>query len=128
MTRAKPEHMVAAYRCHLPCAVHRFEQDFEARVAHLCFPVKRRNAIRTTNLPLRTFAEQHPRLKVLVNAFGERLVFELMYAALNRAAEIWRRLHIDAFELRRFKAVRDELEEEHRKRYGPAVNASRKTS
>jgi transposase-like protein len=46
--------------------------------------------IRTTNLLERLFGEERRRMKIVANAFGERAVLKLMYAALIRASESWR--------------------------------------
>ena len=47
-------------------------------------PVKHRKAIRTTNLLERLFGEERRRLKVIPNAWGEKAVLKLMFAAMNR--------------------------------------------
>jgi hypothetical protein len=46
----------------------------------------------TTNLLERLFVEERRRLKIIPNAFGERAVLKLMFGALIRAAERWRRV------------------------------------
>ena len=43
----------------------RFQDDFEACIAHLRMPVRHRKAIRTTNLLERLFGEERRRLKVI---------------------------------------------------------------
>src|SRR5206468_2828702 len=81
----------------LPSAVACLEDDFEACIAHLRFPLGHRRAIRTTNLLERLFGEERRRTKVIPHAFGERAVLKLIYAALIRAAERWRGLRITEF-------------------------------
>jgi putative transposase len=49
--------LVADYARELPNAVTCFEDDFEACIAHLRFPVTHRRALRTTNLLERLFLE-----------------------------------------------------------------------
>jgi transposase-like protein len=66
------------------------DDDFEARIAQLRFPLGHRRVIRTTNLLERLFGEERRRTKVIPHAFGERAVLKLMYAALIRAAVRWR--------------------------------------
>ena len=56
-----------------------FEDDFEACIAHLRFPIAHRRAIRTTNLLERLFLEERRRTKIIPHAFGERAVLKLMY-------------------------------------------------
>jgi putative transposase len=84
------------------------DDDFEACIAHLRFPLGHRRAIRTTNLLERLFGEERRRTKVIPHAFGERAVLKLMYAALIRAAERWRGIRITEFELRQLNAIRGE--------------------
>ncbi|HTP01982.1 MAG TPA: transposase, partial [Anaerolineales bacterium] len=98
------------YGRELASAVACFQDDFEACIAHLKFPLAHRRAIRTTNLLERLFGEERRRTKVIPHAFGERAVLMLMYAALIRAAERWRGLRVTEFELRQLKVIREELD------------------
>src|SRR3546814_7178118 len=82
--------LVADYEKDLPSAVTCFQDDFEACIAHLRLPVTHRRATRTTNLLERLFLEERRRLKIIPNAFGEKPVLKLMFAAMTRAAERWR--------------------------------------
>ena len=59
--------------------------------------------IPVTNLLERLFVEERRRLKIIPNAFGERAVLKLMYAALIRAAERWRSARSTEFEQRQLK-------------------------
>ena len=93
----------------LPSAVACLEDDFEACIAHLRFPLGHRRAIRTTNLLERLFGEERRRTKIIPHAFGERAVLKLMYAALIRAAERWRGIRISE-EQRQLKAIREEID------------------
>src|SRR5262249_596721 len=74
-----------------PSALACLQDDFEACIAHLRFPLAHRRAIRTTNMERR-------RTKVIPHAFDERAVLKLMYAALIRAAERWRGFRMTEFE------------------------------
>ena len=87
--------------------------DFEACIAHLRMPVTHRRAIRTTNLLERLFVEERRRLKIIPNAWGERPVLKLMFGAMTRAAERWRRVRFTEFERRQIEAVRQELDAEY---------------
>ena len=53
------------------------------------------------------------RLKIIPNAFGEKAVLKLMFAAMTRAAERWRAVRITEFERRQMDALRDELDQEY---------------
>jgi putative transposase len=108
----------------LPSAVTCLEDDFEACIAHLRFPLGHRRAIRTTNLLERLFGEERRRTKVIPHAFGERAVLKLMYAALIRAAEHWRGIRITEFEQRQLRAIHAELNTDFATRNAPAIPAS----
>jgi len=113
----------ATYGRDLPSAVGCLEDDFEACIAHLKFPLGHRRAIRTTNLLERLFGEERRRTKVIPHAFGERAVLKLMYAALIRAAERWRGIRISEFEQRQLRAIREEIDKDFAARNAPAATA-----
>ncbi len=123
LARVLRDDIAATYGRDLPAAVACLDEDFEAAIAHLRFPLGHRRAIRTTNLLERLFGEERRRTKVIPHAFGERAVLKLMYAALIRAAEHWRGVRITEFERRQLKALRDELDKEFTARTAPAVTA-----
>jgi len=112
---------VQTYERELPAVVQCFRDDFDACIAHLRFPLRHRRVVRTTNLLERLFLEERRRTKVIPNAFGERPVLKLMYAAVIRAAERWRGIAIGEFEQRQLRAIRDELGRAHAVRVAPAV-------
>lgn len=108
-----------------PAAVACFEDDFEACIAHLRFPIAHRKVIRTTNLLERLFVEERRRTKIIPNfSHGERPVLKRMYAALIRGAERWRSIQMSVFETRQLEAIRQELDEEHRRRHAPPARSS----
>jgi len=124
LARLLRDDIVAAYGNDLASAVACLEDDFEACIAHLKFPLAHRRAIRTTNLLERLFGEARRRTKVIPHAFGERAVLKLMYAALIRAAERWRAIKMTEFERRQLKAIRDELDRAHAQRTAPVVKTN----
>jgi transposase-like protein len=69
LARLLRDDLVATYGRDLPSAVACFDDDFEACIAHLRFPVGHRRAIRTTNLLERLSGEERPRTKVIPHAF-----------------------------------------------------------
>jgi len=111
--------VAAEYEARFPSAVKCFLDDFEACIAHLRFPIAHRRVIRTTNLLERLFGEERRRMKIVANAFGERAVLKLMYAALIRASETWRGVVVNPFELKQLEAVGAELDAEHARRHAP---------
>jgi transposase-like protein len=104
-----------------PTAVACFEEDFEACIAHLVFPITHRRAIRSTNLLERLFEENRRRTKVLPHAFGERPMLKLMFAAVIRAAEKWRKLKVTNFEREQLRQLREEMNEKFKRRHTPAA-------
>lgn len=64
------------------------------------------------------------RTKVIPHSFGERAVLKLMYAALIRASQSWRRVVINEFEKRQIEELRGQIEEEFKQRTAPAVSGA----
>jgi len=81
--------------------------------------------IRTTNLLERLFGEERRRMKVIANAFGERPVLKLMYAALIRATAQWRGITVTAFERKQWELLRQEIDAAHSQRHVSPVPRSR---
>ncbi len=101
------------YEREFPSAVACFDDDFEACIAHLRLPMAQRKSARTTNLLERLFGEERRRTKVIPHAFGEKAVLKLMFAALIRASQSWRRVSISDFEQRQLADLRLLLRAEH---------------
>jgi transposase-like protein len=125
IARDLAEDLVADYEAELPSALACFRDDFEACIAHLRMPVTHRRAVRTTNLLERLFLEERRRLKIIPNAFGEKAVLKLMFAAMTRAADRWRAVKITDFERHQMAAVRAELDQEYEARTGLAKQTSK---
>jgi putative transposase len=121
MARLAQEEFIKRFERELPSASACFLDDFEACIAHLRLPIAHRRVARTTNLLERLFGEERRRTKVIPHAFGERPVLKLMYAALIRASQTWRRVLISEFELKQLEALREELDTEYRARMQPAT-------
>jgi putative transposase len=121
LARLLREDIVTTYGSDLPAAVACLNDDFEACIAHLQFPLAHRRVIRTTNLLERLFGEERRRTKVIPHAFGERAVLKLMYAALIRASERWRGIRVTEFEQRQLNAIRNDLDRAHAERTAPAI-------
>jgi transposase-like protein len=124
LARLLRDDLAAIYSRDLPSAVACLDDDFAAWIAHLKFPLGHRRAICTTNLLGRLFSEERRRTKVIPQAFGERAVLKLMYAALIRAAERWRAIKVSEFEQRQLKAIRDEIDTDFTVRNAPAAGAT----
>ncbi|MCC7017450.1 MAG: IS256 family transposase [Rhodospirillales bacterium] len=124
LARVLADDLRATFGRDLPSAVACCEDDFEACVAHLAFPLAHRRAIRTTNLLERLFGEERRRTKVIPHAFGERAVLKLMYAALIRCAERWRAIRMTEFERRQLKAIKEEIDRDVAERTKPLASAT----
>ena len=123
LARLLRDDIASTYARDLPSAVACLDDDFEACIAQLRFPLGHRRAIRTTNLLERLFGEERRRTKVIPHAFGERAVLKLMYAALIRAAERWRGIRITEFEQRQLRAIQEEIDKDFAARNAPAAAA-----
>ncbi|MEW6125402.1 MAG: IS256 family transposase [Pseudomonadota bacterium] len=121
LARMLRDDLAATYGHELDSAIRCLDEDFEACIAHLQFPLAHRRTIRTTNLLERLFEEERRRTKTIPHAFGERAVLKLMYAAIIRAARHWCRLRITEFERRQLQAMRAELDRAHAERTAPAA-------
>jgi putative transposase len=119
--RMLKEPLIKRWQKKFPTAVACFEEDFEACIAHLVFPITHRRAIRSTNLLERLFEENRRRTKVLPHAFGERPMLKLMFAAVIRAAGKWRKLKVSNFEREQLRHLREEMNENFKRRHTPAV-------
>lgn len=111
--------ILANYDRDLPSAVACLQDDFEACIAYLKFPLAHRRTIRTTNMLERLFGEERRRTKVIPHAFGERALLKLIYASLIRAAQRWNGFCISPFERRQLDAIRQELDRAHAERTAP---------
>ena len=60
-------------------------------------------------------------MKIVANAFGERAVLKLMYAALIRASESWRGIAVKPLERKQLQAIGEELDAEYRKIHEPTT-------
>lgn len=111
LARLVRDEFVKRFEREFPTATACFLDDFEACIAHLRLPIAHRRAIRTTNLLERLFGEERRRTKVIPHAFSEKPILKLMYAALIRASQTWRRILISEFEIKQIEELRSELDE-----------------
>jgi transposase-like protein len=107
--RRKAAQVIEMYEREYPAAMKSFADDLEASLAHLRVPEAHRKFVRTTNLIERAFEEQRRRTKVIPRFFDERSCLKLAFAALDRAARGWQRIHISDSEQRQLATLRSEL-------------------
>lgn len=118
------EGFVKRFEQALPSATRCCLDDLQAGIAQLTRPIAHRRVSRTTNLLERLFGEARRRTKVIPQAFGERPVLKLMYAALIRASQRWRRVVINEFELRQIDDLSAALDEAFKQRTASTVNTA----
>ena len=124
LARMAKDEFVKRFERELPTATACFLDDFEACIAHLRLPIAHRRAIRTTNLLERLFGEERRRTKIIPHAFAEKPILKLMYAALIRASQSWRRIVISEFELKQIEELASELDDLFKQRTAPAVQSA----
>jgi transposase-like protein len=124
VARQLKDDVVRRYEKSLPSAAQCFQDDFEACIAHLRFPLAHRRAIRTTNMLERLLEEDRRRTKVMPHAFGERPLLKVMFAAVIRASSKWRGLKMTAFERQQLEMIRTELDDAFKQRHKPAAKRS----
>lgn len=122
VARGIAEEFCRNYEKEFPSAVACFMDDFEACIAHLRLPIAQRKTTRTTNLLERLFAEDRRRTKVIPHAFGEKPILKLMFAALMRASQSWRRVVISEFELKQLHELRHQLATDAATHSSPKTN------
>jgi transposase-like protein len=98
------ERMIAKFERDHPSAMMSFQEDLEARLAHLKLPAAHRRSVRTTNLAERSFGEERRRAKVIPRFRGERECLKLVFGVLWRASERWRRVKFSEHERRQLQA------------------------
>jgi transposase-like protein len=102
--------LISRFQDQYPAAMKSFAHDLEASLAHLKLPPTHRKFVRTTNLIERSFAEQRRPTKVIPRFFDERSCLKLAFAAVQRAAKRWQRVHISELERRQLELLRSQLQ------------------
>jgi len=115
------EELVCLYQADLPSAVSCFQDDFDACIAYLEFPVTHRKTIRTTNFLERLFLEERRRTKVIPHAFDEKPLLKLMYDSILLALETWRNLSVSESESRKLESIRLKQNEQFEKNHAPVI-------
>lgn len=96
--RKRARELIEKYRRQHPSAMACLEDDLEASLNHLKLPGTHRRTVRTTNLCERSFVEERRRAKVLPRFRSERECLKLVFAALWRSSERWRKVKFTALE------------------------------
>jgi putative transposase len=89
-----------------PSMVQCFQDDLEACLVHLEYPLGHRRFIRTTNLLERCFEEQKRRTKVLPQHEHEKAALKLVFAVLLRASKKWTKVKMTPLEIAQLRNLR----------------------
>jgi len=93
-----------------PAAMRCFQDDLEACLVYLHCPLAHHKSIRTTNLLERAFQESRRRTKVIPKFFTEKACLKLVFSALWKTSQRWRKVTMTELEQQQLKLLRKELE------------------
>ena len=93
-----------------PAAMRSFNDDLEACLVYLRCPLAHHKAIRTTNLLERAFQESRRRTKVIPHFFTEKACLKLVFSALWKTSQRWRKVTMTQLEQQQLDLLRQELE------------------
>jgi putative transposase len=100
------EQVTSKYAAPYPSAVQCFNDDLDACLTHLKYPVGHRRYIRTTNMLERTFEEEKRRTKVMPQHQNERSAVGLVFAVLHRVSKRWFKVSMTPLELTQLRELR----------------------
>lgn len=89
-----------------PSVVKCLNDDLDACLEQLSFPLAHRKFIRTTNLLERAFVEEKRRTKIIPAHVNERGAIKLVFGSLIRASASWRRVAMTQLELAQLRTLR----------------------
>jgi len=101
--------VLKTYQSDYPAAMHSFQDDWEACVAHLRCPAIHHKRIRTTNLLERSFLEERRRTRAIPRFFSEKSCLKLVFATLWRASQRWQGVRMSDIERQQLKLLRHQL-------------------
>jgi putative transposase len=98
------------YQKEHPAAMRSFNDDLEACLVYLRCPLAHHKAMRTTNLLERAFQESRRRTKVIPHFFTEKACLKLVFSALWKTSQRWRKVAMTELEQQQLELLRKELE------------------
>jgi transposase-like protein len=101
--------VLKTYQSDYPAAMHSFQDDWEACVAHLRCPAIHHKRIRTTNLLERSFLEERRRTRTIPRFFSEKSCLKLVFATLWRASQRWQGVRMSHIERQQLRLLRRQL-------------------
>jgi putative transposase len=109
MAQERAAEVLQEYQEAYPAAMRSFSDDLEACLAYLRCPLAHHKAIRTTNLLERAFQESRRRTKVIPHFFTEQACLKLVFSALWKTSQRWRRVTMTELERQQLALLRREL-------------------
>ena len=109
MAQDRAAELLHAYQETYPAAMRSFSNDLEACLVYLRCPLVHHKSIRTTNLLERAFQESRRRTKVIPHFFTERACLKLVFSALWKTSQRWRRVAMTDLERQQLALLRREL-------------------
>jgi putative transposase len=98
------------YQKQHPGAMRSFNDDLDACLVYLRCPLAHHKSIRTTNLLERAFQESRRRTKVIPHFFTEKACLKLVFSALWKTSQRWRKVTMTELEQQQLELLRQELE------------------
>ncbi len=98
------------YQKEHPAAMRSFNDDLQACLVYLRCPLAHHKSIRTTNLLERAFQESRRRTKVIPHFFTEKACLKLVFSALWKTSQRWRKVTMTELEQQQLELLRKELE------------------
>jgi putative transposase len=98
------------YQKEHPAAMRSFNDDLEACLVYLRCPLAHHKSIRTTNLLERAFQESRRRTKVIPHFFTEKACLKLVFSALWKTSQRWRKVTMTELEQQQLELLRKELD------------------
>jgi putative transposase len=92
-----------------PAMIKCFQEDYEACLIQLEFPLGHRRIIRTTNLIERSFVEEKRRTKIIPQHQNEKGAMKLVFGVLLRASQNWQRITMKELDLVMLRNIRQTI-------------------
>jgi putative transposase len=107
--RQRLQELIQRYQSRFPEACRCLQDDWEASLNHLHFPLRHRIYIRTTNLIERTFVEERRRTKTIPHLWDQASLLRLVFAVLSRVSERWGNRQFSLFEQKKLRQLKEQM-------------------
>lgn len=103
------QEFIARYAGRFPEAGRCLDDDWQASLNHLHFPLRHRLYIRTTNLIERTFVEERRRTKTIPHLWDQASLLRLVFAVLSRVSQRWAHRQFSPFEQKKLLQLKEQM-------------------